>query len=205
MKYRREKIEEKEDMKKYCGNCGADLPIDAKFCGNCGTVLGQTPLPDARDSVETEHSSQQPGQHQGYTGQSPKKLNTKVLAVVGILVAAVVLAVVLLVLFAGGGGGGYSSQFVGAWNIVSGGSSDSPYTTYVFEANGDFKVGSSGDYVRVGTWRTDSGILYVEAIPDTYSSSGATGISARYMFSDGGRTLTLYPTNSETPAVFTKQ
>jgi hypothetical protein len=200
-------------MKKYCGNCGADLPTDAKFCGNCGTVLEQKPITSARESIETGHLSQQPDQSQGYTSmeQPSKKSNAKILAVVAIIVVATVLAVVFLVLFTGGGnsftGGGHSSEFVGAWNMVSGGSSEtSIYTAYIFEANGDFKVGSTGTYARVGTWRVEGGILYLEAVGGMSSPSGSNGTSVRYSFSDGGRTLTLYPiTGSGSPQILTKQ
>ena len=188
-------------MKKYCGNCGADLPIDAKFCGNCGTVLGQEPITKPGELNETEPLPDQSNKY-STTGSPSRKSYTKIMAVAGIIVVAVVLGIVFIVFFTGGASG----QFVGAWNIVSGGSSDSSYTTYIFEANGDLRVGSAGTYTRVGTWRTDGGILYLESIAGTSSPSGATGISARYIFSDGGRTLTLYPlTDSGTPAVFTKR
>jgi hypothetical protein len=194
-------------MKKYCGNCGADLITDAKFCGNCGTVLEQKPKAQSQESAGTGQSSSPPDQPQVYIRQPPKKPNAKILAGVAIIAVAVVLVVVFLIFFTGGnGGGGFSNQFVGAWNLVSGGSSEtSIYTTYVFEANGDFKVGSAGTYVRVGTWRTESGILYLESIQGTTSPSGTTGVAGRYIFSDDGRTLTIYPINGGSTAVFTKQ
>ena len=43
---------------KYCSNCGAQLPDEAKFCGSCGTQQQSVVRPNAAQKMENNESDE---------------------------------------------------------------------------------------------------------------------------------------------------
>ena len=84
---------------KYCPNCGAQLPDDARFCGNCGATLpaAEAPAQQAYPQAPPAYPSAEPA----YQPPAPEELSWAamlftVLKVFGIAIAAIWLLVSIM-------------------------------------------------------------------------------------------------------------
>lgn len=198
------KIKEKDDMKKNCKNCGAELADGAKFCTSCGANLEAKNV----EKTQTEYKTKQLNQPMAYTpmAQPSKIANKKLIAVLAVVAVLVVIFLVVIILLLSSS----SNNFVGTWYTVSGDTYSMPTgSTMTFESNGDLRVAyASGSDMLLGKWSVEGNTLCIQA-SSAYSSSTPDKIYLSYSFSNDGKILTIFPpagsTSSSTPLVLSKQ
>ena len=60
-------------MTRFCSNCGAPLPEDARFCEECGTVVGQAAPDSPQYSAQPQQPMMPPQQNWQNQGQMPQQ------------------------------------------------------------------------------------------------------------------------------------
>ena len=182
-------------MAKYCPNCGTGLAEGAKFCGNCGAKFVVEPPPPV-EPTPTENIPQQQQYVQPMPMQPPRKLNTKIIALVVVAVVAVVVVVALFFMLQGG------DALIGKWNLVSVDdvTPQAGYSTSIeFFTNGSFATISSSPYgtnTFWGSYQIQGGKICGQSI------YGGESECSSYSFSNGNRRLTI--TTSDSTVVLEK-
>jgi len=203
-------------MAKYCPSCGAEVKEGFKFCLSCGAQLQANAQGSkaAKDTVDTGSfedqvavqpetgapvaQPQQPmpppvipgqtyGQSQTHAPLQPKKPNMKLIGVIAAIVIVVVVIAVVFFMFIGGA----DSRFVGEWEMEGG---DGLFgSIFIFEGNGDWKIGSGGTSMKVGTWNVQGDnfcFKVTDWLPGMDQSGGDTQCY-QYELSNNGDTLTF--------------
>ena len=82
----------------FCQQCGAQIDDKALFCNNCGTRTNNVQQPVQQQPVQ-QPVYQQPMQQPYVQAQPKKKVNGKLIAIIGgavAVVAAIVVAIILI-------------------------------------------------------------------------------------------------------------
>jgi len=168
-------------MGKHCINCGTELTEGDKFCLNCGTKT------EIYDSIQQTNPL-----------ITPKKLNTKFMA---LLVAAIIIIIVFVIVIIFILGGNSENRFIGSWTIQSSGQT-SFSGTMIFEGNGDLKAGYTGSQMTVGKWSLENNRICLEF---TILTSTIPKVCCTYVFSNAGNTLTIFdPTGGDNTLILAR-
>ena len=164
-------------MAKYCSNCGSEITEGAKFCISCSAKIEEKPMkPVEPMPVEPTPQNTQPMMY--IPRQPPWKSNTKIIAIVALIVVAVVV-VGLFIIFQGND----TNKFVGTWTGAPPGETPAKFQFY---PNGVLTI-SQNEQSYSGTYEITDGefIMVMEGQRAIYD----------YYFSNNGRTLTISPIN----------